>query len=337
MERLKELRCQAGYTQVRLAEMLKTTQQTVGRWESGKVEPDIATLRDLAMIYGTSVDDILGENPLTEKRAITTNRLFFRGSEDDKQECFWGHLGVRFPGQVKSSWYPITLSEADHLSDFFANADPSKPWVTVRSLNNRFLLLNVLAVPRLVLLDDNADQPEDDWDLSWDGYQGLPQEMYPALMKWGMDGVLGEADEGGYSDAFRKAMEDVIEEHALDGDSFSNRIAATCVTRQDGAVEHMTTDGKRLWVLVNAAECDELPAVFALEDHYGEIDIYFPAQAVCCVDMPLHEVMNAAQLVNKAIEKELEELEVKRVKPPLPVPRKRGRPRKIVMSEGADK
>jgi hypothetical protein len=49
--------------------------------------------------------------------------------------------------------------------------------------------------------------------------------------------------------------------------------------------------------------------------------------------MPLYEVMNAAQRVNKEIEKELEELEGKRVQPALPAPRKRGRPRKIAMSE----
>ncbi|MFM0009713.1 helix-turn-helix transcriptional regulator [Paraburkholderia sediminicola] len=337
MERLKELRRQAGYTQVQLAEMLKTTQQTVGRWESGKVEPDIATLRDLAMIYGTSVDDILGENPLARTDTMTSNHMFFRGGEDVEKERFWGHLGVRFPGQVKSSWYPITLSEAEHLSDFLANAEPSKPWVTVRSLNNRVLLLNVLAVPRLVLLDDNADQPEDDWDLSWDAYQGLPQEMYPALVEWSMDEGLGETDEGGYSDAFREAIENVIKTHALDGDSISDRIAATCVTRLDGTVERMTAGGEHLWELVEGAEYDVLPAMFALEDGYGEIDIYFPAQAVCCVDMPLHEVMNAAQLVNKEFEKELEELEVEKVQPALPVPRKRGRPRKIAVSEGADK
>ena len=82
MERLKELRRQAGFTQAQLAQMLRTTQQTVGRWESGKVEPDIATLRDLAMIYGTSVDDILGQNPLTGAKTITSNHVFFRGDEE---------------------------------------------------------------------------------------------------------------------------------------------------------------------------------------------------------------------------------------------------------------
>jgi transcriptional regulator with XRE-family HTH domain len=189
MERLKELRRQAGFTQAQLAQMLRTTQQTVGRWESGKVEPDIATLRDLAMIYGTSVDDILGQNPLTGAKTITSNHVFFRGDEEGEKGCFWGHLGVRFPGQSKSSWYPITLSQAEQLDEFFANADPDHPWVTVRSLNNRFLLLNVLAVPRLVLLDEAADQPDDDWELPWDGPAGLPQEMYPALVECGMRSV----------------------------------------------------------------------------------------------------------------------------------------------------
>jgi DNA-binding XRE family transcriptional regulator len=59
MKKLAQLRKRFGMTQECLAELLKTTQQTVAKWESGTAEPDIATLRDLALIFGRSIDAIL--------------------------------------------------------------------------------------------------------------------------------------------------------------------------------------------------------------------------------------------------------------------------------------
>ena len=56
---IKILRNEARLTQAELAEMLGTTQQTIARWESGKSEPNITALKDLAMIFGCSVGDLL--------------------------------------------------------------------------------------------------------------------------------------------------------------------------------------------------------------------------------------------------------------------------------------
>jgi hypothetical protein len=56
--------------------MLKTTQQTIARCEAGKAEPNLSALQDLAMIFGTSVDDLLGKNPLSDKIASTSLHYF---------------------------------------------------------------------------------------------------------------------------------------------------------------------------------------------------------------------------------------------------------------------
>lgn len=288
MKRLKELRVEANYTQERLAEMLRTTQQTIARWESGKAKPSIAALRDLAVIYGTSVDDLLGDNPLSSSKAVVSNALFTYGDSD--RERFWGHLGVRFPSQPKSTWYPITLAETEKLDSFFANVDADNPWVAVRTLNNRFLLLNALAVPRLVLLDDRADQPHDDWDLPWDGYAGFPQEVYKALSNWFTDSVHEDSEE--YSETFVKTIENTIEENQLDEDVIMERVDSTVVIRRDGVVERLLSDG--LWDLVSMTETDDIPAIFHLRADYGEIDLYFPSNGICAIDMPLHTVIEEA-------------------------------------------
>ena len=59
MKKLKQLRESMNVTQQELAKALNTTQQTIARWESDKSQPDIAALKDLAVFFQTSVDDLL--------------------------------------------------------------------------------------------------------------------------------------------------------------------------------------------------------------------------------------------------------------------------------------
>jgi hypothetical protein len=59
------------------------------------------------------------------------------------------------------------------------------------------LLINVPNVQRLYMLDDNADQVSDDWELGWDSYQGHSPEVYRALADWAIElGPVG-GKEGG--------------------------------------------------------------------------------------------------------------------------------------------
>nr|WP_321500250.1 helix-turn-helix transcriptional regulator [uncultured Dethiosulfovibrio sp.] len=46
-----------------VAEIIGTTRVTVYRWERGINEPDISTMRQLAKLYGCSVDDLVTANP----------------------------------------------------------------------------------------------------------------------------------------------------------------------------------------------------------------------------------------------------------------------------------
>jgi len=82
VKRLKELRQSLGLTQEALAKALQTTQQTIARWETGKAEPNLSSLRDLAMIFGTSVDDVVGSNPISKRVTTNTYTLFTKGDQD---------------------------------------------------------------------------------------------------------------------------------------------------------------------------------------------------------------------------------------------------------------
>lgn len=59
-QRLKELRKAAGFTQARLAQALGTSQQAVGKWETGRCTPDPQTLAHLAALLDTTADFLLG-------------------------------------------------------------------------------------------------------------------------------------------------------------------------------------------------------------------------------------------------------------------------------------
>ena len=58
--KLKEIRLRAGLTQEQLAESCNTTQNCISRWETGKVQPSIEVLRQLASVLRCTTDELLG-------------------------------------------------------------------------------------------------------------------------------------------------------------------------------------------------------------------------------------------------------------------------------------
>ena len=72
-ENIRKLRRENGFTQEQLAEKVGVSFQTVSRWETGVVYPDIETLPILAEIFETRVDELIGctkndKDKILEKR-----------------------------------------------------------------------------------------------------------------------------------------------------------------------------------------------------------------------------------------------------------------------------
>ena len=57
--KLKQFRSEAGYSQAALSKMLGVSQQAVGKWETGKSEPDFSTIKQIAAIFQVSTDDLM--------------------------------------------------------------------------------------------------------------------------------------------------------------------------------------------------------------------------------------------------------------------------------------
>lgn len=126
---MKRLRGSSNYSQQHLAEMLNTTQQTIARWEGGKAEPNLAALRDLALIFGVSVDDLLGINPLSHK-AQSTRYHVFAGRE---QEGFWGHVGLKL-NDGPTDWFPVTSGTAAQVRGELGQVESEDDWISFPTL-----------------------------------------------------------------------------------------------------------------------------------------------------------------------------------------------------------
>lgn len=59
LKNLKNLRKEAGLSQLQLAEHLNVDRSTIAKYESGEREPDLATLCKMADILQLTVDELL--------------------------------------------------------------------------------------------------------------------------------------------------------------------------------------------------------------------------------------------------------------------------------------
>lgn len=88
---IKTLRDNKGLTQDGLAQILReqygqdTVRTTVIRWENGDSEPKLDTLRCLARIFGKSMDEIAGDEPIKELSSNQKALIHFVEKSDDAQ------------------------------------------------------------------------------------------------------------------------------------------------------------------------------------------------------------------------------------------------------------
>ena len=121
-ERLATYRKMKNLTQQQLGDQLNISSQAVSKWENDLSEPDIATLRKLATLYGVSIGDLLGDEAAPEQSDATgsaakaetaapkqeakdppppvlavcekCNRPIYKGSEIVRQHSFHGHSTI---------------------------------------------------------------------------------------------------------------------------------------------------------------------------------------------------------------------------------------------------
>ena len=81
-DKLKDYREKSGLTLEQVSIAINTTSATVSRWESGKYEPSLDTIEQLANLYGVNRDDFF----LDEKQTISISEKKLQDTIDSMKE-----------------------------------------------------------------------------------------------------------------------------------------------------------------------------------------------------------------------------------------------------------
>lgn len=286
--RIKELRKQFGYTQKQLAEMLETTQQTVGRWEAGKAEPNLAALRDIALIFGVSVDTLLGR-PMAGKETVWPQIAL----QDADLSGYWGNVGLLHPADQKTKWYPVSGKEMRVVYSAVQAAGRTGIPACFRSLNNRLVVFRPQALSRVWFLNDACDAPDGDWDVGPDEVEGMPSEFYAGLEMYLNERHSGCRNwEASISERYRKVVTGFVKEYKLDDTAIQRMVENTLVRTVGGHVFEYAADPSDIVNL--ACSCDdpefgERHPFFRLSSAWGEFETFFHWDQLALVDSPLRQ------------------------------------------------
>lgn len=103
-QRLKKLREEKNLTQAQVAKILGVSRTTYTQYETGKSEPDLATVSKLAEIYETSVDFLLGKTDIpTPIEIIAAHHEGEEWTEEELEEIERFKEFVRMKRQQKKT------------------------------------------------------------------------------------------------------------------------------------------------------------------------------------------------------------------------------------------
>jgi len=180
---ISHLRHAKDWTQLELADKLNVTHQAVSRWEKGDSFPDIATLSNMATLFGVSVDDLLNGGPGAPRQPgkATTGDLLAELSK----------------GHTETVARQVQNEEADieSLIDAAKLARPSQVDKVMHDLSGLHLTREQVVelcpfVSKEVLRDLVANLTPEDMD------QGLLSDLAPFLDRETMDGLVRRALDG---------------------------------------------------------------------------------------------------------------------------------------------
>ena len=298
--RIREFREKLGLTQKELAEKMRTTQQTIARWESGDSKPNIAVFKDLAFLFGTSLDYLTRDYG----EILTPDRFrFLKESLKEPIGKFWGHFGVLPTNQKTSTWYPITESSYKKLSYHL-----KKPEIfTINCLNNKTLIINPKNVYRFVLNNDAEDSYfAEDFKLEWHSNSLYPLETYEIMEEiyFGM-GTVAHTQTS--KDLYEK-VKNIIQSHQLTKDDLYDFISMVNIIFSEGETEKIhVVHYKKIAEIIDQIEMEsftgfgEYPANLVIGKENDTI--YYPFINISVVEVPLVKIIHELQFTFLGIEK----------------------------------
>ena len=293
MEKLKILRKSCNYTQKYLADLLGVKTKDISDWESNKSQPELKTLRDLAVIFGTSVLDILSND--------TVSTTKWQPWQKEKIiDSFWGHIGILLCNSNNIKWYPITSATAQRIQDSLDyDHEIHDQLLSVYTLNNHFLIINTNSIKKISLLDDSSDAPEN-WEIPWDGYQGLGAEEYYNLIEeyfWDEEYFYENT-----SEKLQLVIKDLIEENNFTGANVDEITRSINIYFSDNTSESISIgyESNFIEAITNNIEMG-ISKFISFEDSNYEIH-FISTENIGLIDIPLNLYKKQLQLYEKQIQ-----------------------------------
>lgn len=99
--RFKNLRAKSGLTQAEIADKLGITNRAVGAWESGRSKPRLDKMKEIAVLFDTTVTDLMGESGeqtlVGSSRTVPLLGYAHMGEPCDEGEL---HEAVEVPAEI---------------------------------------------------------------------------------------------------------------------------------------------------------------------------------------------------------------------------------------------
>lgn len=140
-------------------------------------EATLAELRDLAILFGTGIRNILGETFFEDQISVLDDLLAPNDDQISKGCGFWGHVGILPVYSNEHFWFPITANTYRQIYRQMQQANR----IVIPCMNNKVLYVNLDNIKQFLLLDEACDEPDfTNWDPAVSCGE-IPAVIYEAL------------------------------------------------------------------------------------------------------------------------------------------------------------
>lgn len=135
---LSQARKKSGLSQEDVAEKLGVSRQTISKWETGETIPDICQSKRMAMLYNTSLDDLIEFN-IDEKEI---QEMIERTHEKIDEKANWTNVwGKKYPILLR---YQSEVNIAHYATKLGALLDELKQSYQYNELDAVLVLKDIL-------------------------------------------------------------------------------------------------------------------------------------------------------------------------------------------------
>ncbi len=262
---LKELRLRKMLTQKALADAMKTTQQTVARWETGKTVLNAEQIKELCSVLNCTAKQLLGDMRDQSEVRSAPHLFPVLGAP-------YGTLKVFLKAGLKE--YPIDNSTREdllvQLSEMYSErADLSDAlWIGASTLDNHYLIINPRHVRKIELVSDDAESmPSFETD-----------DIYRTLTAWPSD-----CDDAGTAEACNA----LIEKHGIH--AVQSSVLEFCATFDDGGeLRADLTDGvaQSVWEMTSLQQTNDRLCFLEVEEEGFERSVFVNVGTIAMLELP---------------------------------------------------